>query len=531
MKAIEIVKPIDLAKIAIYGFLLIGVYYSSFVVMVSWWERDDYSYCYLIPFIVLYLIWEKKIKLVNLSSSPSWFGIIPLCIGFIFYWLGELGGEFYSLYLSSWFVLLGLCWLHLGWRKLKIISFPLVLILTMFPPPNFIYQKISVNLKLISSKLGVAMMQVFGMSAYREGNVIDLGFTQLQVVDACSGLRYLFPLIVLGILLAYFYRAAFWKKSVLIISTVPISIVVNGFRIALVGMLYPVFGPKVAEGFFHDFSGWFIFMVSLGILLAEMWILKKIGRNPTQTDTDKRQKVKEEAQILKQEETQDREAETSRLKAFFSPPQFVVAVILLGLTWGLSHGIEFREKIPIAKSFDQFPAQIGGWSGTRRIMEQNFVDGLDLSDYIIIDYKNKQGKLVNFYVAYYESQRKGESIHSPATCMPSGGWIFKQAGTVKLPFKLKNNDYMPVNRAFMQKSGSRQLIYYWFPQRGRILTNAYQLKIYAFWDALTRQRTDGALVRVITPVSESERLEEAEERLQAFTRDIVPVLDEYLPIL
>ena len=166
--------------------------------------------------------------------------------------------------------------MHLGWQKLKIILFPLILILTMFPPPYFLNTRISLKLKLVSSQLGVGIMQFCGMSAYREGNVIDLGFTQLQVVDACSGLRYLFPLIVLGILLAYFYKAAFWKKAVLVISTVPISIVVNGIRIALVGMLYPIFGPKVAEGFFHDFAGWFIFMVSLGILLAEMWVLKKV---------------------------------------------------------------------------------------------------------------------------------------------------------------------------------------------------------------------------------------------------------------
>jgi exosortase D (VPLPA-CTERM-specific) len=331
MKAIGIVKSTGLAKIAMYGLLLIGVYYSSLVVMISQWGREDYSYCYLIPFIVLYLIWEKRIKLVNLPSVSSWKGLIPLILGIAFFWLGELGGEYFTLYISFWLVMVGLCWIHLGWQKLKIISFPLAVILTMFPPPNFIYQKISVNLKLASSQLGVAMMQVFGMSAYREGNVIDLGFTQLQVVDACSGLRYLFPLIVLGILLAYFYKAAFWKKAVLVISTVPISIVVNGLRIALVGMLYPIFGPKVAEGFFHDFAGWFIFMVSLGILLAEMWILKKIGHRPTQTDTDRTNEKKG----LQNMNAQSREAESSKLKvqsteglmSFLRSPQFVVAVI------------------------------------------------------------------------------------------------------------------------------------------------------------------------------------------------------------
>ena len=529
MKAIGIVKPTGLAKIAMYGLLLLSVYYSTFTWLVTHdWVRDDYTYCYLIPFIVLYLIWDKRSRLLELLSAPSWKGIYILVPGIFLFWLGELSGEFFTLYISFWLVLVGLCWLHLGWQKLKIISFPLAVILTMFPPPNFIYQKISVNLKLASSQLGVATMQLFGMSAYREGNVIDLGFTQLQVVDACSGLRYLFPLIVLGILLAYFYKAAFWKKLALVISTVPISIAVNGLRIALVGMLYPIFGPKVAEGFFHDFSGWFIFMVSLGILLAEMWILKKVQGSRFKVQGSKGQEAGGLGGLEAGKQASIPNSKF-RIQNFLSPPQFVVAVILLGLTWGLSHGIEFREKIPIAKSFEYFPDKVGEWTGTRQSMEQKFIDALDLSDYVTIDYKNKQGKSVNFYVAYYESQRKGESIHSPATCLPGGGWIFNQAGAVKLPFKLKNNDHMPVNRAFMQKSGFKQLTYYWFPQRGRILTNAYQLKIYAFWDALTRQRTDGALVRVMTPVYESEGLEDAEERLQKFTREIVPVLSEFLP--
>jgi len=356
-------------------------------------------------------------------------------------------------------------------------------------------------------------MQFFGMTAYREGNVIDLGFTQLQVVDACSGLRYLFPLIVLGILLAYFYKAAFWKKVVLVISTIPISIVVNGLRIASVGMLYPLFGPKVASGFFHDFSGWFIFMVSFGILLLEMWVLKKLYPRITQISADNNRGVVSQPKI----------------KRFSFQLQFGVAVILLGATLVLSRGVEFREKVPIAKSFDQFPAKIGDWNGTRGIMEQKFIDTLDLSDYVIMDYHNPKGRGVNFYVAYYESQLKGKSIHSPATCLPGSGWLFNQAGAVKLPFKLKDKDLMSVNRAVMEKSGSRQLIYYWFPQRGRILTNAYQLKIYNFWDALIRQRTDGALVRVMTPVYEFEELKNAEKRLQGFVKEVGPILDNFLP--
>ncbi len=499
----------------VYCLLLAGIFFNTFTYLVPQWERGDFTYCYLVPLIVLYLILEKKDQLSATPSIPSWKGMPVLGLGIVFFWLGELGGEYFTLYLSFWLILAGLCLLHLGWEKSKIISFPLTLILALFPPPNFIYQKISVILKLLSSQLGVFIMQLCGMSAYREGNVIDLGFTQLQVVDACSGLRYLFPLMLLGILLAYFYKEALWKKILLVISTVPISILVNGLRIASVGMLYPVFGPKVAEGFFHDFSGWFIFMVSLGILLFEMWVLKKIFP-----------RIPEVGAEAETGTTQNRESEN---RNFFFQPGFAVAVILLAATWVLSQGIDFREKVPISKSFDKFPVKIGEWNGTREIMEQKFIDALDLSDYVIMDYQGRKGRHVNFYVAYYESQRKGESIHSPATCLPGGGWLFRESGSVKLPLHLKGRDSMPVNRVLMEKGGVRQLTYYWFPQRGRILTNAYQLKLFAFWDALVDQRTDGALVRVMTPVYEFERLEDAEKRLQEFVKKVVPVLDEYLP--
>jgi EpsI family protein len=202
---------------------------------------------------------------------------------------------------------------------------------------------------------------------------------------------------------------------------------------------------------------------------------------------------------------------------------------LLGTTLVLAQGIEFREKIPPNKALAQFPLKIGDWTGKRESMEQRFIDTLDFSDYVIVNYKNNSGKQLNFYTAYYESQRKGESIHSPASCLPGSGWVFEGAGSLEIPVPYKKNDTMPVNRAYMLKNDFRQLSYYWFPQRGRILTNAYQLKLYAFWDALTRQRTDGALVRIITPVYKDENLENAEKRLQSFTRELVPVLGEFLP--
>jgi EpsI family protein len=208
-------------------------------------------------------------------------------------------------------------------------------------------------------------------------------------------------------------------------------------------------------------------------------------------------------------------------------PVFVAAMIVLGATFALSHGVEFRNKVPIARPFSEFPMQVGEWRGTPEIMEQKFRNVLYFSDYIMADYVNAGGRAVSLYVAYYQDQRKGEAVHSPETCLPGGGWEFKEAGDTRI--SLGGAASMTVNRAFMEKDGSKQLTYYWFPKMGRVLTKLYQLKLYTFWDSLTRQRTDAALVRIITPVYPGETLEASEKRLQEFTREIVGVLGGFIP--
>ena len=136
---------------------------------------------------------------------------------------------------------------------------------------------------------------------------------------------------------------------------------------------------------------------------------------------------------------------------------------------------------------------------------------------------------IKLHDLFLTANGKGESIHLPETCLPGAGWEFKKAGTVKLPIQTRRSEPMTVNKAFMELGAAKQLSCFWFPQRDRVLTNAWELKVYNFWDALTRQRTDGALVRLITPVYPNEDVAQAEARLTAFTQAIVPVLNEFLP--
>lgn len=206
-----------------------------------------------------------------------------------------------------------------------------------------------------------------------------------------------------------------------------------------------------------------------------------------------------------------------------------IAAGLLAATFIVLLTVDFRQETPSTQSFSKFPLQIGEWKGDSATIEQKIIDSLDLTDYFIRNYRDSNNNIVNAYSAYYESQTKGESIHSPETCLPGSGWSFENAGTVKISLSDSTIESVAVNRAVMTKGDSRQLTYYWFPQHDRILTNAYQLKWFNFWDALTRQRTDGALVRLITPIYRGEKNGEADERLAKFMGDFLPVYYEFLP--
>ena len=131
-------RPISLVKFSIYLSLILAIYYDSLGYLLHLWNREDFSYCYFIPFIVIYLILAKRNQLIAQRTLSSWQGLIVLGLGTGFFWIGELGGEYLSLYISLWLTVIGLCWLHLGWRKLKQILFPLLFALASFPPPEFL---------------------------------------------------------------------------------------------------------------------------------------------------------------------------------------------------------------------------------------------------------------------------------------------------------------------------------------------------------------------------------------------------------
>jgi exosortase D (VPLPA-CTERM-specific) len=518
-----------LALILVYCLLGLGLFHNALSELVAQWNNSDYTHCFFIPVIIAYVIFDKRKVIKELPITHQWLGIIPLVCGVFMYWLGELGGEFYTLYISLVVILIGISMLHMGSKRTSSLIFVFILMTAMFPFPHFIYLKLSVNLQLVSSQFGTAVLQVIGLPAYREGNIIDLGFKKLQVVDACSGIRYLLPLTILGLIISYFVKDSLWKRIFLVFSTIPLAIFMNGIRIALAAISATYLGPEISEGILHDFSGFIFFMVSLGLLVGEAMVLGKIGK-PSAKTTDLSEANDSgctEAELDEVDAVACRTA-VSKRRDFPWQPQTAVVLFLLIATLILGNGINFRETPPIKKPFNQFPLDVGTWHGKRAFLSSDVLASLYFSDYTMIDYVNPDGKIISLYIAYYQSQRKGESIHSPETCLPASGWIFTNAGLVSFPAPGREEG-LTVNRVIMEKSNEKEVAYYWFPTRGRILHNIWQLKFFNFWDAVTMQRTDGALVRLITPLSAYEDPELGDERLREFACRILPVFGDFLP--
>jgi len=481
-----------------------------------WGAKEEYSYAYLIPVIALFLIWQRRDALRRLPFTGSWWGVVIVLLGLAVFTVGELSTLLIVVQYAFLLTLFGAVLSYTGWRQMTYLWTALVLLILMIPLPDFLYIQISQKLQLVSSELGVAVIRLCGISVYLEGNVIDLGDFKLQVVEACNGLRYLFPLMTLGFVAALFFRAPLWQRIVLVLSTVPITVLMNSFRIGVIGVLVDRFGPAQAEGFLHDFEGWLIFMICFLLLFLQMWLMGRLSGHRSFRSIF----VLEMPSALPPAASALQPVPASAWAGAAVIAAFTVPALLLP---------HRTEVVPRRADFSAFPMRLGDWSGHRQFIEGEFIEALKFTDYIMVDYRRTSGSGVNFYVTYYESQRKGESAHSPRVCLPGGGWVIEDFSQRVIASNLVSGRAFAVNRAMIAHGSDRELVYYWFQQRGRLITGEYQVKWFLFWDALTRNRSDGSLVRLITPIPAGMSEAQADATLQEFARAITPVLPRYIP--
>ena len=254
------------AAVLVYGKTLAGL-------AVDWWQNPDYSHGLLLPFALGYILYQKKDKLAAMAIRPSWLGLAIIVASQVVNLVGFLGAEFFLQRFSFLLFLAGLILFLMGPLHLAESAFALLLLFFAIPLPAIVFNAVSLPLQFIASSWAESFLRVCQIPVYREGNILMLASQTLNVAEACSGIRSLMSLITLGVMIAYFLPFRWWLKALFIASTVPIALVANSFRVAGTGVLSRWYGEAAAQGFFHTFSGWLVFVCAFGFLILEVTLL------------------------------------------------------------------------------------------------------------------------------------------------------------------------------------------------------------------------------------------------------------------
>ena len=257
---------------ALYGPLLTQM-------VVQWWQDPDYGHGFVVPLFVGYVVYQRRHELRQVPLEPSNLGF-PVMLGAIVLFLaGTLGAELFISRSSLLILFGGMILFFAGWKMLRAVAFPLAFLVLMIPLPALIYNQVTFPLQLLASRLASNSLELFGVPVLREGNVLVLPNYSLEVVEACSGIRSLMSLIALAVAYGYFVEKRLWARITLVVLMVPIAVASNALRVVGAGIVTYFWGPQYAEGFFHFFQGWLIFVSAVACMIFVHWTLTHLAQS------------------------------------------------------------------------------------------------------------------------------------------------------------------------------------------------------------------------------------------------------------
>jgi exosortase D (VPLPA-CTERM-specific) len=509
------------ALLLLVGWLYAPVLARLFLQWVGPHSDPNFQHGIFVPLFTLFVVWQDRNKLAAIPANPSWIGLPLVVLGLFMRGLGELGAELFFSRVSLLVLLAGLIVLFQGWKFFRAVLFPWAFLILMIPIPNLIISQVTFPLQLLASKVATTMLELVGVPVLRQGNLIVLAAMPLDVAEACSGIRSLLTLVTLAIIYGYLLETRTWVRVLLACMAVPIAVAANGFRIFATGLLVQYWDPDKAEGFYHTFEGWLIFVVALLMFFAVHRIITLFSKSDPVARRD----------VAPVDVVQTDKARSSAGAGRIQAGSFrfgIAAALMLASAIGLqarSRG----EFYPPRAALSGLPAQIDGWTGRDEDLDQATLDILGPGEFLVREYENaSQPQLpINLYVAYFPTQKAGDTIHSPNHCLPGAGWIPTSREFIRLT--RPDGSSFPVNRYVVAKSGDRQLVLYWFQAHGRAVASEYWAKYYLISDAVHMNRSDGGLIRLMTPMLEGETLDAAQERLMKLGSQFIPLLDNYIP--
>lgn len=474
----------------------------------------NFEHGIFVPLFALFVLWQDREKLKAIPANPSWVGLPLVVLSLVTLVVGVLGAENFLSRVSLLILLAGLILQFRGWTFFRAVLFPWAFLILMIPIPNLIIQQVTFPLQLLASKLATGMLQLVGVPVLRQGNMIVLARLPLDVAEACSGIRSLLTLVTLAIIYGYLMETMIWVRVLLACFAVPIAVVANSFRVFGAGMLVQYWDPDKAEGFYHTFEGWLIFVVALIMLFVVHRIITLIWKSAPEIPRELPLPQKQPEAVV---------------PAKTGAPSFAIVALLMLSTAGGLQARSHNEYFPPREPLSSLPEQIDGWTGTDQQIDQQTLDVLGAGEFLVRDYENVTPlqPAINLYIAYFPTQKTGDTIHSPNHCLPGAGWVPISREMIQL--SRADGSSFPVNRYVVSKAGERQLVLYWFQAHGRVVASEWQAKYYLVADAIRMNRSDGGMVRLMSPMSHGETREAAQARILQLGSQFIPLLDNYIP--
>ena len=500
-------------QLGILGALFLWLYWPTIRHLIGqWWNDPNFSHGFFVPLFSAYVIWQQRDRLAKIAFRPSWSGVLVLLMGLSILVLGRFGAEMFLERSSMLLVAAGVVILLAGWDLFRALLFPWAFLLLMIPIPTIVLNQITFPLQLLASQVAATVLPVLGVPVLREGNVINLAAMPLEVAEACSGIRSLMSLVTLAIIYGYLLEKRIWVRWVLALAAVPITVIANDVRIIGTGLLVQYWDPQAAEGYFHSSWGLITFVISLFMFYALHGVIRFIfpdRSHPSSAPSHSR-------------------ATTGFAIVPNAGKRFLFAALFIAVTAVLLQARAGSEVFPPRQDLKNFPEQLGQWKGKDVPIDKDVLDILRPSDYLLRVYESpEKTPYIDLLIPFYRSQRAGEAPHSPQHCLPGSGWtpIENQHIMMTVP----GHQPFPANRYLITKGDARQLVVYWFWAHDRGVASEYWAKYYLVKDAIKMNRSDGALVRVTTPMYRNETADAAQERLRPFIELVVPQLDNFIP--
>ncbi|MEK7762551.1 MAG: VPLPA-CTERM-specific exosortase XrtD [Nitrospirota bacterium] len=486
------------------------------------WNSEEYSHALLIPFVGAYLTFLNQPARGQSRPEFRYWEIALLSLAVLMLLLAHYG-KMISLYGFSLLVMTYGLFLLLAGREATRQNWSALLLLTfMVPLPTALFNGMSNSLQLVSSSLGAWVIELFGITVHLEGNIIDIGSMQMQVVEACSGLRYLFPLMALAYIVAVFHGASLARVALLLLAAIPITILMNSLRIALTAMFAEYININIAEGFLHDFEGWVMFLPALGLLvLFSLAISKIVGTRQGRPDLP----------FVPQGGFRNQFMAEMRSFANAGQPALAIALTLMIAVAFMPRFLpEKTIAAPNRDEFAVFPMEFNEWKGQHRPMEAIYRNALPWADYLLADYAKPDGTIVNVFIPYFESLYEDSYTHNPAVCLPGNGWTIQEESVKTLSdARLPRTGAIRVNRLIATIGGKQHVVYYWFLHKGTVIANQHMVKPVLLWNSLTEGRTDGALVRLAIGMDTVPNIAAADATLEDIALHVMRVLPSFVP--